>query len=363
MSNNNHSKINDKNPLGILAIDHLEFTCGTIETPTKDLFYKFGFSKTYENEELNAQLFSQGQVRFLLISDNNPTSHSTQYFKDHGEGVSKISFLVEDCAHAIKTAVARGAEMISDAQTIECDEGVFITATIKGFGDVVNEFIQRPNSHFRPGFKKIENDPKANPLAHRVARIDHLTNNVPKGEMEKWVQFYKDIYGMVETRYFDIKGAKTGLNSKVVQLENNAVIIPINEPEVENGKSQIQEFLDLHKGSGVQHIALTCGKILSTVPELIKRDISFLDIPSSYYEMIPERGIKVEEDLKDLEDAKLLVDGDADGYLIQNFTQTYVGPLFFEFIQRKNNEGFGEGNFQALFDAIERDQVARGYLD
>lgn len=359
---NTNSKIGEKNPLGILAIDHLEFTCGTLETPTKDLFYKFGFAKTYENEDKYSELYSQGQVRFLLVSDNNPSSHTTTYFKAHGEGVSTISFLVEDCEHAIKTAVKRGAEMVSDVETVECEEGTFKTASIKGFGDVINEFVERPNSHFRPGYNKLENDPKAQPLNNRVARIDHLTNNVPKGEMEKWVKFYQDIYGMVQTRYFDIKGAKTGLNSKVVQLENSSVIIPINEPEVENGKSQIQEFLDLHKGSGVQHIALTCGKILGTVPELIKRDISFLDIPSSYYEMIPSRGIKVEEELKDLEDAKLLVDGDADGYLIQNFTQTYVGPLFFEFIQRKNNDGFGEGNFQALFDAIERDQVARGYL-
>lgn len=216
---NNASKINEKNPLGILAIDHLEFTCGTLESPTKDLFYKFGFSKTYESEDKKAELFSQGQVRFLMISNNNPSSHSTTYFKNHGEGVSKISFLVEDCKHAIKTAVERGAEMVSDAQTIECAEGVFTTATIKGFGDVLNEFVERPNSHFRPGFTKLESDAKAQPLEHRVARIDHLTNNVPKGHMEKWVQFYKDIYGMVETRYFDIKGAKTGLNSKVVQLE------------------------------------------------------------------------------------------------------------------------------------------------
>ena len=356
------SVINEKNPLGLIAIDHLEFTCESLNTPTKDLFFKFGFVRTYENKDLNAELFSQGQVRFLLISDNNQDSHSTQYLKEHGEGVSTMSFLVEDCAHAIGEAEKRGAEVVRPLTKVTCDEGDYYTAAIKGFGDVLNEFVQRPRPHFRPGFTKLENDSDAQPLNSRVARIDHLTNNVPKGEMDKWVDFYQRIYGFVQTRYFDIKGEKTGLNSKVVQLENSTIIIPINEPEIEDGKSQIQEFLDLHKGPGVQHIALTCGKILDTVPELRERGIKFLDIPSTYYEMIPERGMKVEENIDDLEKAQLLVDGDADGYLIQNFTQTYVGPLFFEFIQRKNNDGFGEGNFQALFDSIERDQVKRGYL-
>lgn len=354
--------INEKNPLGIIAVDHLEFTCDSLNTPTKDLFFKFGFVRTYENKDLNAELFSQGQVRFLLVADKDSDSHSSQYLKAHGEGVSTMSFLVEDCEHAITEAAKRGAEVVSPLNKVSCEQGDYFTATIKGFGDVLNEFVQRPKPHFRPGYTKLENDPKGQALGSRVARIDHLTNNVPKGEMDKWVEFYKRVYGFSETRYFDIKGEKTGLNSKVVQLENNAVIIPINEPEIENGKSQIQEFLDLHKGPGVQHIALTCGNILSTVPELIDRGINFLDIPSTYYEMIPERGMKVEESLEDLEKAQLLVDGDADGYLIQNFTQTYVGPLFFEFIQRKNNDGFGEGNFQALFDSIERDQVKRGYL-
>ncbi|WP_164848423.1 4-hydroxyphenylpyruvate dioxygenase [Halobacteriovorax sp. HLS] len=356
------SVINDKNPLGIIAVDHLEFTCESLNTPTKELFKKFGFVRTYENKELNSELFSQGQVRFLLVADKNEDSHSAQYYKAHGEGVSTMSFLVEDCEHAINTAIERGAELVRPLSKQVCEQGEYFTAAIKGFGDVLNEFVQRPRPHFRPGYTKLENDPEATPLNSRVARIDHLTNNVPKGEMEKWVKFYKDVYGFSETRYFDIKGEKTGLNSKVVQLENNAVIIPINEPEIENGKSQIQEFLDLHKGPGVQHIALTCGKILDTVPELIERGIQFLDIPHTYYEMIPERGINVEENIDELEKAKLLVDGDADGYLIQNFTQTYVGPLFFEFIQRKKNDGFGEGNFQALFDSIERDQVKRGYL-
>jgi 4-hydroxyphenylpyruvate dioxygenase len=180
--------------------------------------------------------------------------------------------------------------------------------------------------------------------------------------MDHWVEFYKRTYGFVETRYFDIKGTKTGLISKVVQLADNSIIIPINEPESEAGKSQIQEFLDIHKGPGVQHIALMTPDIISTVGELKQRDVKFLNVPSSYYEAIPNRPFTITEDLKILEEVNLLVDGDKDGYLLQIFSDTYIGPLFFEYIQRKNHWGFGNGNFQALFDAIERDQMKRGYL-
>ncbi len=170
------------------------------------------------------------------------------------------------------------------------------------------------------------------------------------------------IYGFRETRYFDIKGMKTGLFSKVVQSHDNNIIIPINEPEVENGKSQIQEFLDRHKGPGVQHIALMTPNILSTVKDLKDRGIKFLDVPDTYYEDIPNRPFDVQETIEDLKNLRLLCDGDEKGYLLQVFSDTYIGPLFFEYIQRKNHWGFGEGNFKALFDSIERDQVRRGYI-
>ncbi len=351
--------ISADNPLGIKAIDHLEFTCDTLETPTRKLFHTLGFAMTAKGPE-NQELFSQGQVRFLLRAA--PTGHARDYYKKHGEGVSTLSFLVEDCEHAINEAKKRGADVVQELQGQEGSEGVYKTAIIKGFGDVHNEFIERPMADFRPGFEKVE-DPQAKPLKQRVSRIDHLTNNVPKGEMKKWVKYYQDIFGMKVTRYFDIKGVKTGLQSEVVQLPNNSVIIPINEPEAEGGKSQIQEFLDLHNGAGVQHIALMTADIIETVGELREREIKFLDIPSTYYEAIPDRDFTVEEDLGVLEQRQLLVDGDPEGYLIQNFSETYVGPLFFEYIQRKNHWGFGEGNFQALFDAIERDQMKRGYLE
>lgn len=348
------------NPAGLKNIDHLEFTVADLSCATSTLFNEMGFQLTAENSD--SRLLSQGQVRFLIKADRDDNSHPNKYFKAHGEGVSKISFQVENVERALDVTLKNGAKLMQDFKVVETEAGVTKTAAIQGFGDVLNEFVERPSSQFRPGFKAVGEDHKAKPLKTRVSRIDHLTNNVPKGQMEHWVEFYKRTYGFVETRYFDIKGSKTGLNSKVVQLADNSIIIPINEPEKEGGKSQIQEFLDVHKGPGVQHIALMTPDIISTVSELRARGLKYLDVPATYYEAIPQRPFKVTEDLKVLEDLRLLVDGDKDGYLLQIFSETCVGPLFFEYIQRKNHWGFGNGNFQALFDAIERDQMKRGYL-
>jgi 4-hydroxyphenylpyruvate dioxygenase len=350
----------NSNPAGLKSIDHLEFTVDSLESPTVKLFSTMGFLKTAKFE--NSVLFTQGQVRFLVKASKDEHELSRKYYKNHGEGVSKISFQVESVETALERTLKNGAKLIQDLKIQDSEHGKTKTAAIQGFGDVINEFVERPTAEFRPGFEAISTDLTAQPLKTRVSRIDHLTNNVPKGQMDHWVEFYKRTYGFVETRYFDIKGSKTGLNSKVVQLPDNSIIIPINEPEKEGGKSQIQEFLDVHKGPGVQHIALMTPDIISTVGELRKRNLSFLDVPSTYYEMIPERPFKVTEDLKTLEELKLLVDGDQEGYLLQIFSQTCIGPLFFEYIQRKNHWGFGNGNFQALFDSIERDQIRRGYL-
>lgn len=349
-----------QNPAGLKQIDHLEFTVNDLSSPTVKLFNTMGFSQTAANED--SRVYTQGQVRFLVKASTDENNLARKYFKAHGEGVSKISFSVESVEKALEITLKNGAKLISDIKTIETENGVTKTASIQGFGDVVNEFVERPTNEFRPGFKNSAIDTNAKPLGTRVSRIDHLTNNVPKGQMEHWVEFYKRTYGFIETRYFDIKGTKTGLNSKVVQLADNSIIIPINEPEKEGGKSQIQEFLDVHKGSGVQHIALMTPDIISTVAELRERDVKFLKVPGTYYEAIPSRPFKVTEDIKVLEKLNLLVDGDPEGYLLQIFSDTYIGPLFFEYIQRKNHWGFGNGNFQALFDAIERDQMARGYL-
>ena len=356
------SKITPQNPLGLLAIDHLEFTCNSLQSPTRRLFYSLGLYKTFENKPKNTELFTQGQIRFVLCADREENAPSRIYFNKHGEGVSKISFLVEDAEHAFTEVKKRGGKILSDLLVENSSHGAYKIFSIAGVGDVTNEFVQRPMEYFRPDFVQVDIDKNANPLPSRLARIDHLTNNVPRGEMEKWVEFYQRIYGFKTTRYFDIRGKKTGLESKVVQLEDGSIIIPINWPRENDSKSQIQEFLDLHKGAGVQHIAMSTPHIIDTVATLQERGIQFLSIPPTYYEDIPNRGFSIQEDIGILQKRQLLVDGDEQGYLIQNFTNTYIGPLFFEIIQRKNHFGFGEGNFQALFDAIERDQMERGHL-
>ena len=348
-----------QNPLGIQGIDHLELTVDSLGSSTATLLGSLGFSRRETAEGM--ELFSQGDIRFLLNAGSS--GHHRDYLNNHGEGVSKISFLVENAEKALETAVQRGGRPQGDMRTVESEQGVYRSGQIEGVGDIINEFVERPKSTFRPRMKPVTQDETFYPLGTRLSRIDHLTNNVPKGELEHWVDFYQRIYGFVVTRYFDIKGEKTGLQSKVVQLANNSVIIPINEPDEKHGKSQIQEFLDEHRGAGVQHIAFMSPDILSLISELRERKIPFLDVPDTYYEDLSERPFSLTEDIESLRKRRLLADGDSKGYLLQIFTNALIGPLFFEFIQRKNHWGFGEGNFQALFDAIERDQMRRGYLE
>lgn len=352
----------EENPLGIQGIDHLEFCSSGPKSPTSKLFESLGFAPTMTGEDGKKTVYTQGQVRFVFNTDKDEKSQAGKYFQNHGEGVCKMAFRVDNCEQALSTALKRGAELRADIKIIDTPRGPHKTAAVQGFGDVYNLFIERPSEVFHPHFTQDNSNP-GQPLAQRMARIDHLTNNVPFGEMEHWVDFYKRIFGFQETRYFDIKGKNTGLHSKVVQLSNNSVIIPINEPDAENTKSQIQEYLDIHKGPGVQHIALTTPDIVKTISELKERGLRFLDIPDTYYELLPERGFKITENIEELKKNKILADGDEEGYLLQIFSDTYVGPLFFEIIQRKNHWGFGEGNFQALFDSMELDQKRRGYID
>lgn len=350
------------NPLGIRDLDHIEFCAPTLNGATAQLFRKLGLSQTHLSHDKNSALFTQGQIRLMLTHAPHERHPAAQYLAKHGEGACTLSFWVEDVERALEHAHQAGAKILEEIKTVESAEGSFTSAAISGLGDIRYEFISRPAEVFRPHFKTLGKDVLAEPLPVRAARVDHLTNNVFKGEMDQWADYYKKVFGMQEIRYFDIKGSKTGLHSRAMGLANRKVIIPINEPEVKNGRSQIQEYLDIHRGPGVQHIALMTPDIISTVTELRKRGIRFLDIPSTYYEGISGRKIDVEEDLAVLEGAQILVDGKDKDYLLQNFTDVYIGPLFFEFIQRKGHQGFGEGNFTALFESIERDQVKRGYL-
>ncbi|MCJ8278165.1 MAG: 4-hydroxyphenylpyruvate dioxygenase, partial [Bdellovibrionales bacterium] len=190
--------------------------------------------------------------------------------------------------------------------------------------------------------------------------IDHMTNNVPKGELDKWAQFYENVFNFREIRFFDIKGDTTGLLSRAMRSPCGKITIPINEPTED--KSQIQEYLNEYNGSGIQHIALLTEDICDSVKGVKDAGIPTLDVPDTYYEVLNDRVPNITEDMNTLKNLRLLADGDDEGYLLQIFTQNVIGPIFYEFIQRKNHWGFGEGNFQALFEAIERDQRRRGVL-
>ncbi|MCX7834644.1 MAG: 4-hydroxyphenylpyruvate dioxygenase [bacterium] len=356
------------NPLGVLDIDHIHFTVKDSKA-IRDSFFTMGFahSARCELSTHTNDLFTQGKVK-LVVTENAPThTFEGQYLHDHGDGVCTIAFLVKDAEHALHEAVHRGAVMLEPVSEKHINGARYRTSAIRGFGSVKNLFVERPldgGPVFLPNYVHFQKPVPPQPIKHGIERIDHLTNNVPEGEMEIWVEFYKRIFGFEVVRDFDIKGIETGLYSKVVASPDKNVIIPINEPQkMTNKKGQIEEFLEMHKGHGVQHIAFRVGNILETIATLKDRGIVFLDPPpETYYEAIPKRVPNVKQPLDEIQRLHILVDGDEEGYLLQLFTKYMVGPLFYEFIQREKHDGFGEGNFQALFDSIEQDQRRRGVL-
>lgn len=362
------SVINAENPLGVLRIDHIEMTTDNPET-IHQLYRSLGFVKVQQRSTDSVDQFymKQNDMDVIVSVGKKAGEFAYDYQKAHGDGCCTLAFRVKDAEHALKTAIERGAEKRMNVTVHTVDGETIKLAAIKGFGDVRNVFVERSGDteRFLDGFELIpdpepipeENDPK-------LIRLDHLTNNVYRGDMEKWVSFYEQIYNWKQVRYFDIKGLKTGLYSKVVASPNREIIIPINEPDDSKGYSQIQEYLDEHKGEGVQHIAMTTNDIVRTVQTLKRNGFEFLDVNEVYYEMLPQRlpGIEQKEDLDAIAKESILVDGDEKSYLLQIFTSNQIGPLFYEIICRKGHDGFGEGNFQALFDSIERDQERRGVL-
>jgi len=351
------------NPLGVERIDHFQMT-GTIDR-LEPLYRRLGFARVASGRAPWGRLLHLRQNRMdVLILEADDTHRAGQYFQAHGEGVCAINFQVEDLDTALDRARQAGAKVMVEAETHRIGAGTLRFAAIKGVGDVLNYLVERRGE---PGafWPDLKPDPGLPLCAPGLVRADHLTNNVGKGQMDDLVAFYERVFGFTVTRTFDIHGQLgTGLRSKVVQSSNNRVIIPINEPT--DAKSQIQEFVQRHKGCGVQHIAMSTNDIQATLRVLNAQGFSFLKVPATYYELLPARiekgGYRVTENLKDLQALGIQVDGDETGYLLQIFSEDQIGPLFFEIIQRRGNLGFGEGNFQALYDSIELDQKRRGVL-
>ncbi len=351
------------NPLGLVRIDHIQLT-GSI-TKLEGLYRRLGFARVASGTVPGGRCVHLKQQRMdILVFECDETHPAGRYFKAHDEGACALNFEVEDLDKAMAEARARGAKVVLEPETHTQGSGSLRFAAIQGVGDVWNYLIERKGetTAFWPGLLP---DPAPAACDPGLVRIDHLTNNVGPKEMDDLVAFYEKVYGFVVTREFHIRGALgTGLDSKVVQSANNRVIIPINEPTDE--KSQVQEYVNRHKGQGIQHIALSTNDIEATLRTLNAQGFKFMRVPDTYYELLPGRitkgGYTVREDLAMAKELGIQIDGDESGYLLQIFTEDQIGPLFFEIIQRRGNKGFGEGNFQALYDSIELDQKKRGVL-
>lgn len=337
-----------ENPVGIEGMAFLEYASPRPEA-LRDLFRRLGFTRTAKHKNRKVEFFEQNECVFLLNEESG--SFAESFHRAHGPSACAMGWKVKNAEWAFKTAVERGA------RPFEGKNGTVPFPAIYGIGNSLIYFVDNKfelRNHFRPT--------NETPVPQKgFLKIDHLTNNVPQGEMDKWCDFYAKIFNFQNVRYFDIKGLKTGLISKVMVSPGYKVLIPINESS--DAKSQINEYLEEYKGSGIQHVAFLVSNAIHTVEELNKDKVTFLDAPpDTYYEALPSRLPLLWEDRAKLQSLSILADGDEAGYLLQIFTKNMIGPIFFEIIQREDHWGFGNGNFQALFDAIERDQMKRGYL-
>ncbi len=344
----------EQNPIGLNGVDFIEYS-GKNSQYFKDLFKSFGFSPVGVEPNPNLSLYRQGDIDFII--NTQPNSFASKFVEMHGPSICSVGFRVHNAEQAFAEAIGRGARAYEGDRA---SKGATPFPAIYGIGDSLIYFIDPQNSNQL--YNEIFKAPKTQQVkGFGLQVVDHFTNNVPRGEMQKWCDFYSKIFNFREVRYFDIKGKKTGLFSKVMRSPCGKFSVPINEPS--DGKSQIQEYIEEYKGSGIQHLALLAGDIIPTLDGLMEKGVEFLTPPpSSYYQMLKDRLPKVTEALDSLEKRAILVDGDDKGYLLQIFTKNVIGPIFYEIIQRKGHDGFGEGNFQALFDAIERDQAERGYI-
>jgi len=312
-------------------------------------------------------VLQQEKIRLVLTTSLDPNSEITKHVAKHGDGVKVLALWVDDAEKSFNETVKRGAKPFSAPQTLKDESGEVKVASIHTYGETLHTFVERKNYKgvFLPGYKPAKSLVKTSPVGLKV--VDHCVGNVELGKMNEWVKFYEDAMGFKLLITFDdtdISTEFTSLMSKVVSNGNGYVKFPINEPAKGKKKSQIDEYLEFYKGAGVQHIALLTEDIISTVTELRKRGIDFLNVPNTYYDDLFARVGKIDEDIEKIKALNILVDRDEEGYLLQLFTKPVEDrpTVFFEIIQRKGAKSFGKGNFKALFEAIEREQEQRGTL-
>ncbi|MDH3589200.1 MAG: 4-hydroxyphenylpyruvate dioxygenase [Gammaproteobacteria bacterium] len=345
-----------ENPTGIHGFEFVEFSAPDPAQLT-DLFTRLGFTRVAVHNDKKISLWRQNSVNFLV--NEEPDSFAADFAAAHGPCACGFAVRFEDPAKAFDLARQRGGKAFDNrAETLALPGPV-----IEGIGGSALYLVPDDDAAiYIDEFRPLPDVDQA-PAGLGLKFIDHLTHNVYQGNMNKWSEFYENLFDFEEIRYFDIKGAKTGLLSRAMTAPDGRVRIPINESA--DNKSQIAEYLEEYNGEGIQHIAMFTDDIYTTVEGLRSNGLEFLDVPDAYYELVPGRIPKHGEDLERMNRNYILIDADPKAQhqkLLQIFTQTCIGPIFFEIIQRKGNEGFGEGNFQALFDSIERDQQKRGVI-
>jgi 4-hydroxyphenylpyruvate dioxygenase len=359
--------------LPIQHVDHVEFYVGNAKQAA--LFYSkcFGFTNTaYRGLETGERdvasyVMEQGNIRFVVSSGLYPDHRISKLAWDHGDHVAVIALSVPDAEKAHAEATSRGALEAIPPTTIQDDHGMLGYSAIHIYGNVLLKFVDRSSyaGVFAPGFEPCMSCKQEDGSGLRA--IDHVVANVELGNMERWVKFFADTMGFEILVHFDEQAISTeysALASKVMQDKTGTIKFPINEPAPGKRKSQIEEYLDYNGGPGVQHIALATDNIIETVSRLKAAGLQFLQVPATYYQNLTERVEPITVAVEKLAELGILVDRDSDGYLLQIFTQTVQDrpTLFFEVIQRCGAQGFGEGNFKALFEAIEREQAVRGNL-
>ncbi len=337
------------NPLGLNGFEFVEFTSPDPEAMARQ-FEQLGFVPSHRHPTKNITRYKQGRINLMLNRDE--AGRVKEFRNAHGASASAMAFRVADPAEAVRWAMAHGAQATEEDDTV-----------IKGIGGSYLYFIPDGTDLYAdwaefPGWREAE---AANNVG--LDLLDHLTHNVRRGQMQVWSAFYRELFGFEEQKYFDIKGKATGLFSQAMIAPDKAIRIPLNESQDDN--SQIEEFIREYQGEGIQHLALTTPDIYDTVERLRARGVKLQDTIETYYELVDKRVPGHGEDLARLKANRILIDGSVEtgeGILLQIFTENMFGPIFFEIIQRKGNEGFGNGNFQALFESIELDQIRRGVI-
>jgi 4-hydroxyphenylpyruvate dioxygenase len=357
----------------INGTDYIEFYVGNAKQSS--LFYRaaFGFQLIgYRGPETGVRdrasyLLQQDKIRIVLTTPIHPEGPISDHVRLHGDGVKDLAFWVDDARDAYAKAIARGAASEHGPEVLADGDGEVVIAAIKTYGDTIHSIVERRNYRglFLPGFRAVT--PEFAPPPVGLKYVDHCVGNVELGQMNAWVEFYANVLGFFNLLTFDDKDINTeysALMSKVMSNGNGRIKFPINEPATGKKKSQIQEYLDYYRGPGVQHIAMATDDIIGTVQALRARGVEFNQTPTTYYDNLQARVGKIDEDLGTLQELGILVDRDDEGYLLQIFTRLVQDrpSLFFEIIQRKGAKGFGKGNFQALFESIEREQALRGNL-